>query len=226
MQCCGVEKGWGWGGGGAGERGAPATLAPCGELAGAVSAPAMTCHAERVPRNEHVATLPAVCLAYHPPMCHSPLPPTCTPAQVQLVRLRVLSSLRQGDVAQRAQHAQSSELHVEFEAAVRLRLRHAASGHLYGGEPGDAAAAASASAAAAAGSPQQQHLHQAAAAGGAGAAAAAAAADGSTSQGAEMDPEEYCRRSRRFVNDDRVRDRVSSQLAGLRRRASMRQEFE
>lgn len=216
----GVGLGRGWG-----ERRPcyPCTLWPAGR---AVNARVMICHAAGVERHTHATTTwPAALLRVGHTILPTPLTPAtglrpCADAQVQLVRLRALSSLRQGDAEQRArhaQHAQGAELHVEFEAAVRWRQQHAASsGHLYGGEPGDAAAA---------GSSQQQHLHQAAAAGGAG-AAAAAAADGSTSQGPEMDPEEYCRRSRRFVNDDRVRDRVSSQLAGLRRRASMRQEFE
>jgi hypothetical protein len=128
--------------------------------------------------------------------------------QGQLVKLRVMSNAR----AETLRHAQQAELHVEFEEAVR-QWQQRSQGHSTRARPSASRQAAQPGAdAGAAGAEQEGRSSQA---GGAGA-----------ESGGGGDSAGYQHRSRKFVNDSPVRERVSSQLAGLRRRASIRQEFE
>lgn len=123
--------------------------------------------------------------------------------QVQLVRLRALSAANQA-----GRH--HTELHVEFEQTVRSWQQ---SGHAPGAGSWQHTAAAHHAEQPAAGEGAEQEPRSSGEEGG-DAAGPSSAADA-----------EYVRRSRRFVNDGQVRERVNSQLAGLRRRASIRQEF-
>ncbi|GAB4819254.1 hypothetical protein N2152v2_006300 [Parachlorella kessleri] len=159
--------------------------------------------------------------------------------QVQLIRLRSLSTAhaagqQHSQHSKHAQHAQHADLHVEFKETVRLR-QHAS---MHSTAPWEVPAGSPAHAVHAQQPASEAHVchgHTVVVPGSSGTASvptgAAGAADAMGSAAGHTDstsqePQQQQAHGRKFVNDGRVRERVSSQLAGLRRRAAIRQEYD